>query len=917
MTKLMAIAFLAVMGSLALAADDFQGVQQDFSSADGQKLVRSRTPSGGYSPALSGQHRPIRNPTILSRVMWIDRNHEFAIAEDVTVTPDGSLVFAGWWLNHMRFAAYTSAGLENPLWRYYQQTNWQMPVAASNSQFSGTGQGMPAFIWEHDSPLFVDHFDFEARHTGGGVSFSGNGDLLAIVSANGQVDGILAIYDIAAQDTIFTRHFTPVNGLYGVDLSRDGNVAVVSSYGQLDVFEVPSGNYRGGLYNYSQGTAQTSADGSRIANGTFTGGVYLYEWSGTEYTTRWIRATGHDWVTAIDISDDGSTVACGTMDFVGNDYGGKFEMWDGNTGDVLINYLEYGDMVASVDLSATGQYAIAGCWGKYGTTFGDVVTCFIRNTEIPIFQLQDDLDEPGSVFSVAISDSGHFAAAGGKAVHAREFGNGGMLYSIQIRDPLANDVAVASIDEPGEFMAPDETATPTATYINIGTQTASFATACTVINLENSQVVYTGTFTLNNLPSFQTMQVFYPPFTLPADGRYRMFFTANLAGDMDHANDRLDLILRSWHDLAARSIESPFSEVTVNWDLAPAATFKNMGSYAETVDIILSIEDSLGIEIHADTASVFDMMPYAQETVQFDGWAPSAKGLHRAIFTAIVPGDRNTGDNTIEKEFHAVEEMIYDDGVADVAIWVNAYPSSSNRKFAQRFEPNVATPATVTNFRLFLADVAYTGTFDYISITPEEFGLPDTSNNLSIIENPSLPGQNSWAEYQPYTRLFSADPLWVVIHWADTPDNGPFIGADNTGAMDSSSYWYADGEGWHLYPWYDWMIRMTLAEGVGVESDYYSGLPRRLTLQPNYPNPFNPSTTLRFGLPNAGWVRLEIFDMLGRKVRTLEDKFFEAGYHSAVWDGRDDQGREVSSGVYYHRLSAEGVRVSRKMSMVK
>jgi flagellar hook assembly protein FlgD len=113
------------------------------------------------------------------------------------------------------------------------------------------------------------------------------------------------------------------------------------------------------------------------------------------------------------------------------------------------------------------------------------------------------------------------------------------------------------------------------------------------------------------------------------------------------------------------------------------------------------------------------------------------------------------------------------------------------------------------------------------------------------------------------------------------------------------------------------MFRMTLMFADGVESDFYSGLPEKVTLAPNYPNPFNPSTTMRFGLPNSGYVRLEIFDVLGRRIKTLTDGCFEPGYHAVTWDGKTDKGDDVGSGVYYSRLSVDGNRATRKILLVR
>jgi hypothetical protein len=85
-----------------------------------------------------------------------------------------------------------------------------------------------------------------------------------------------------------------------------------------------------------------------------------------------------------------------------------------------------------------------------------------------------------------------------------------------------------------------------------------------------------------------------------------------------------------------------------------------------------------------------------------------------------------------------------------------------------------------------------------------------------------------------------------------------------------------------------------------------------LRLFPAHPNPFNPRTSLAFSLPQAGAVRITIFDIAGRAVRTLVDASLPPGRHEAEWDGRDTQGRAVGSGSYVARLEHDGrVQVTR------
>lgn len=86
----------------------------------------------------------------------------------------------------------------------------------------------------------------------------------------------------------------------------------------------------------------------------------------------------------------------------------------------------------------------------------------------------------------------------------------------------------------------------------------------------------------------------------------------------------------------------------------------------------------------------------------------------------------------------------------------------------------------------------------------------------------------------------------------------------------------------------------------------------------NYPNPFNPSTVIAFSLPQQSQVQLAIVDVAGRLVRTLSvGETFTAGSHEVRWDGLDDEGRTVSSGVYFYRLETEAGAVTRQMVMLK
>jgi M6 family metalloprotease-like protein len=104
---------------------------------------------------------------------------------------------------------------------------------------------------------------------------------------------------------------------------------------------------------------------------------------------------------------------------------------------------------------------------------------------------------------------------------------------------------------------------------------------------------------------------------------------------------------------------------------------------------------------------------------------------------------------------------------------------------------------------------------------------------------------------------------------------------------------------------------VTGATGIGDET------PKQFVLRPNYPNPFNPSTSIRFDVATRSDVTLRVYDVSGALVRTLVNEPKDAGSYVVEWNGRNDQGSPASSGVYFYRLTAPGFSDVRKMTLIK
>jgi hypothetical protein len=109
----------------------------------------------------------------------------------------------------------------------------------------------------------------------------------------------------------------------------------------------------------------------------------------------------------------------------------------------------------------------------------------------------------------------------------------------------------------------------------------------------------------------------------------------------------------------------------------------------------------------------------------------------------------------------------------------------------------------------------------------------------------------------------------------------------------------------------------TTKSPVGVDDEPESELPYRFELSQNYPNPFNPTTTIEFSVPRRVQVTIEIFNVLGQRVRTLVNESKSAGSYRVEWNGTDNTGSSASSGMYLYRFQAGDVVQTKKMLLIK
>ncbi|MEC8838771.1 MAG: T9SS type A sorting domain-containing protein [Candidatus Neomarinimicrobiota bacterium] len=125
---------------------------------------------------------------------------------------------------------------------------------------------------------------------------------------------------------------------------------------------------------------------------------------------------------------------------------------------------------------------------------------------------------------------------------------------------------------------------------------------------------------------------------------------------------------------------------------------------------------------------------------------------------------------------------------------------------------------------------------------------------------------------------------------------------------DESQGWYVDD--------IILVLNQDMPPNVNTES-YINSIPNQLALKPSYPNPFNPKTKISFSLPNLSNVTIQIFDINGRGIANLLNNTFDPGNHTISWNGTNDSGVNMSSGIYFIILNVDGTILSQKLSLIR
>lgn len=175
--------------------------------------------------------------------------------------------------------------------------------------------------------------------------------------------------------------------------------------------------------------------------------------------------------------------------------------------------------------------------------------------------------------------------------------------------------------------------------------------------------------------------------------------------------------------------------------------------------------------------------------------------------------------------------------------------------------------------------------------TQSQNGRIFTSNADVLLEDPF-----NLSSPKPYPLQNSP----ALTGYASTPNDGFFTQANFVGAVTKDNDWT---QGWVNYNPTNYVVSV---------NDKNQNLANSFTLEQNYPNPFNPATLIKFSLQNGSYVKLSIYDHLGREIETLINEYKEAGEHTYTYSAN-----KLSSGIYYYKLEAGNYSQTRKMVLMK
>ncbi len=426
--------------------------QTQYLYSGGQQQSREiilNAPQGIYSAPVIIPQSNILNA---STIRWICSD-PIAIGDRCAVSKNGLFPTAGWGLNTERVALYDNNSA-TPLWEYSSNPNTFVNYVAISDTggyiVNGSYHNIYIFNRASNTPIFDFNLETQLPDTGlaGPVDITSQGDFIIACASRNDSSWIFG-FNRNSTNWVWRYRVGQTNNtggatIQGIKMSGNDSLVIVNTYLGFYVFRtytgqlVHSGSVNPSATSGTQFQQGISGNGSYIATINYSGVMRVYQWNGSTYNFLWQAAEGGSWMTAVDISYDGTKIACGTLVFVsGGGFDGRIKYFNTSSSTAVWTYPNTGDQVTSVSFSKNGKILAASTYGDLGNNNSDLL---VFKTSIPAAAPIFGVSSPGSFFWCNASADGSTVIASGKAIHARSFGNGGEVYNVFID---TNDVPLA------------------------------------------------------------------------------------------------------------------------------------------------------------------------------------------------------------------------------------------------------------------------------------------------------------------------------------------------------------------------------------------------------------------------------------------------------------------------------------------
>ncbi len=932
-----------------------------------------------------------------------------SIVSGVKVSVNTQNTFVGWELNYERVSLYKDSS--TPLWERSVVSDWDFRVdMTEDGSVMVYGANNLVEVFEPPSSTPVWDISFNANIDG--VALSPDGSLVYIAAENYNSTGFTHIfcYTIGTNQPNWETQIE--GGAENLILSGDGSTLVFSQYGAILVIDTEDGVIIFEDISQNQYPPTVSYNGSLIINGDYSGFAHLYEYDtvNSTYYKKWDFHVGGGgtsaWVVGMGISGDGTTVAIGTLVFLsGGGVDGEIYLFNSYSPVPVWVYEHAGDLVQSIDLSYDGSIIAAAGWGPLDHSKPDFFL-FRRNTNEPIFSI----NTPGSMYYTDISPDGTLCAVGGKAVHARIMGSGGILYNVK-SDPGGGTVAgiidlenndnnsgarieIPELDDYFDYSDVDGSYAiqyvPAGTYPVVASKVGYYPVTeedVIVVEGEVTNVDFNLLLTGNppeNLFATNgaglTVDLFWDP---PEEKYYTGFniycklYPENMfpdepigsvsAGELTFS-DGTALPTKTYYYAVTcildGGLQSPYSNIETGW-ISTGFVTNEISVYHGSTPVI----DGTISEGEWDDAFKIDCSDFLgthDNTVNPIG---SVIGYFKSnpdnteLYVAYI----NYNDTVLED--HDEVALYIDDNndgsfpppedLSEGNFWAAHYASGDVIKYRPIFNTGgVGTVIYLDNPQIAVSDATGCIVYEFvIPIGTEDWELnpgPEEKSSLAIFVLDDPTGFDGWWPLDN-PKLFVPTnygtlTLSAIDEIPPPPDNISISNIENTAIIEWDMPPINDFDHFNIY--YDFTSEFTLLDStLGVQFLYemleigyyqfyittvdYSGqesdpseivdinwpvsIDKCFVLNDvkAYPNPFSNHINIEFYINEKSSVILEVYNIMGTKVRTLLNSRLDKNKYSIQWDGTNAAGSSLENGLYFYKLSASDYTYTGKMVMFR